>query len=164
MPKTEDKVNFDYEHATERLQEIKNDINIIKTHSKWVLSLLTAIALGLASFVFRDLGNLPIITEDINETAQFVKVFAGALFITYSLLIMVFIPWLLWSAKAISNNENKKFVILSKAQETEILKDRVEKYAKKLLAIDRLFKALIIASVLLPLVAATLATGFTYFA
>ena len=164
MATAENKADFYYEHTAERLREIKNDSNIIRTHAKWALSILVAIALGLASFVFTDIGELHIIYKELSKPDLLIKVFAGALFIGYSLLIMIFIPWLLWSAKDIDNNEDKKFVILSKTQEVEILKGRVEKYAKKLLAIDKLFKALLVASVVLPLVAAAIATYLTYFA
>ena len=164
MPKPEDKVNFDYEHTVEHLQEVKNDINIIKTHTKWVLSLLAAIALGLASFVFTDLGELHIIYKELSKPDLLIKVFAGSLFILYSGFIIAFIPWILWGVKIPATHKNKEFVVLSKAEETKILKIKAKKYNYKLFIIDKRFKRLIIASISSPLVAAAFAIYFTYFA
>ncbi len=163
MPKAEDKVNFGYEYTETRLEEVKSDINIIRTHAKWQLSFLTAIALGLASFVFTDLGELPIIYKGPDETTQFIKLFTGFLLISYSLLITFFIPLLLWGVK-VSADDKEENIILSKEDETEILKNRVKEYKKRLRLIDGLFKALIILSIVSLLVSAVFATYFAYLA
>ena len=152
MPTTADKADSDYEYSAERLQEIENKSNAIKNHAKWVLSLLAAIALGLASFVFRDLGELPIIYEGTDETAQFIKLFAGFLLIFHSLLILAFIPWLLWEAKISANNEAKG------------LRVRIEEGYKRLVVIDKRFRRLIRFFIASPFLSAGIATYFTYFA
>ncbi len=162
MPKAEDKVNFGYEYTESRLEEVKNDSNIIRTHAKWYLSLLAAIALGLASFVFTDLGELRIIYKELDKPDLFLKIFAGSLFISYSLLITFFIPLLLWGVKVPADDKEEGLVVLSKEEETETLKNRVKKYKKRLRLIDGLFKALIISSILSLLVSAVFATYFAY--
>ncbi len=164
MTAAEDKVNFDYEHSAERLQEIKTDINIIKTHAKWVLSLLAAVALALGSFVFTDLGELRIIYKSLDNADLFIKLLAGFLFILYSWFVVLSVPRLLWDAKVLGNNEDKNFIVLSKSQEAEILKARVKEYAKKLVVINKRFKRLIALSVGSPFFATASAAYFTYLA
>ena len=152
MPTTADKVNLDYEYSAERLQEIENKSNAIKNHAKWVLSLLAAIALGLASFIFTDLGELPIIYKELNKPDLFIKIFAGSLFVLHSLFIITFTPLLLWGAKTSVDNEAKG------------LKARIEEGYKNLFVIDRRFRMLIRLFVASPFLAAVFATYFTYFA
>ncbi len=149
---TADKVNLDYEHSAERLQEIENKSNTIKNHAKWVLSILAAIALGLASFVFRDLGELPIIHEGLDDAALFIKVFAGSWLISCSLLIGFFMPLLLLGDKFLPNNEAKG------------LKIRIEEGYKRLVVIDKRFRRLIRLFIASPFLSAGIATYFTYFA
>ena len=151
MPAVKNKVNSDYECSVERLQEIKNDINIVSTHSKWVLSLLAAIALGLASFVFTDIGELHIIYKELNKPDLLIKVFAGSLFILYSLFIIVFVPLTLLVRKTPPDNEAKG------------LQARIKESHKRLGEIDRLFRRLIRLFVASPFLAAIFATYFTYF-
>ncbi len=148
MVATEDN---DYEYSSERLQEVKDDIKTIKTHAKWVMSLLAAIALGLASFVFTDIGELPIIYKELSKTELLIKVFAGLLLISYSLFIAFFMPLLLWGQKLHPSNEAKGF------------KTRIIGSYRGLIVIDKRLKRLIVLSVSSPLVNAILATYFTYF-
>ncbi len=161
MPTAEDKANFGYEYTESRLEEVRGDINVIRTHAKWQLGFLTAIALGLASFVFTDLGELRIIYKELDKPDLFIKVFAGFLFICYALLITFFTPLLLWGMKVPADDEEEN-AVLSKGEETEILKSRVKKYKKRLRLIDGLFKSLMILSILSLFVAAFFATYFTY--
>ncbi len=142
----------DYECSAERLQEIKNDTNAIKTHAKWVLSILIAIALGLASFVFTDLGELHIIYKELNKPDLLIKVFSGLLFALYSLLMVLFIPWIFWGIKLPADNEDRG------------LQSRIEEGYKTLVATNKRFRMLIILLILSPLLSAVLATYFTYFA
>ena len=151
MSIAEDKANSGYECSSERLQEVKDDIKTIKTHAKWVMSLLAAIALGLASFVFTDIGELPIIYKELSKPELLIKVFAGLLFISYFLFIAFFMPLLLWRQKPHPNNEAKG------------LKARIEESHRRLIVIDKRLKRLIVLSVSSPFVNAILATYFTYF-
>ncbi len=142
----------DYEYSAERLQEIKNDTNAIKTHAKWVLSILIAIALGLASFVFTDLGELHIIYKELNKPDLLIKIFSGLLFALYSLLMMLFIPWIFWGIKLPADNEDIG------------LQSRIEEAYKTLVATNKRFRMLIILLILSPLLSAEFAIYFTYFA
>ena len=161
MPTAEDNANSDSDQTESLIDEAKNEINTIKNHAKWQLSLLAALALGLASFVFRDLGELPIIHEELDSAALFIKLFASFWLICYSFLITIFIPWLLWGAKVPKSSKN---AAISKKQKAEKLKGRLEEYTKKLYFIDKRFKALIVLSIASPFLSAGIATYFTYLA
>ncbi len=139
-----------YESSPERLQEIKNDTNIISTHTKWVLSLLAAIALALASFVFTDLGELHTIYKELSKPDLLIKIFAGSLFVACFLLIMFFTPLLLLGMKPPLDNEAKS------------LKARIEESHRRLVAIDKRYRRLIRLFIASPFLAAGIAVYFTY--
>ncbi len=161
MPAAEEKANFGYEHAVYQLQKIEDIINIIRTNARWQLGFLAAFSLGLASFVFSDLGELPIIHQDLDNATLFIKFFAGALLILYSGLMIYYIPRLLrWAGKV--DNKKQNFNAMSKAEETEIIKAKIKDYAEKLYIMDKEFKNLMGFSIISPLLAAVFATCFTY--
>ena len=139
-----------YESSPERLQEVKNDINIISTHTKWVLSLMAAIALALASFVFTDLGELHIIYKELSKPDLLIKAFTGLLFVFYSLSIMFFIPLLLLGMKTPPDNEAKE------------LKFRIAESYKRLILINKRYRRLVYLFIAYPFLATGIATYFTY--
>ncbi len=162
MATAEDNDNFDYEYTESRLEEVQGRINSLNANAKWQLGLLAAFALGLASFTFRDLGELPIIHESLDNATLFIKLFSGALLILYSVFILLFIPLLLWGMEA--DDESEDSATLSKTQKIEKLKDKLKECRKELFIMKKRFKRLIISSISSPFVAAVFATCFTYFA
>ncbi len=135
--------------AIARLEEIKDDIKTISTRATWMLGVLVLIILGLASFVSKDFG----FEIQTNSLFWMIWVAAAILCIAYFMVLLIYIPLLIWPNFGIPIHKISGDKELQKS--IELNDDILDKLIKNL-------KALISLFVGLPFLCLGLAASFTY--
>ena len=152
-------IEFNYDYALYRMEEIKNDIKIIGTRAAWLLGILVVIVLALASFIFKDFDLAYILSTDINNSDHFIKLFAIYLFISYFGLIIIYIPRILPEGVEVpTDNEFENVMRSSKNAKIAELQKRIKENADKLHSLNQKFNTLILFFVSSPFYALIFAT------
>ncbi len=147
-----EKINFTYDNAVARMQQIDDDIKIIGTRSTWLLGLLTIIVLAFANLLFRNLNFLP--EQDIGIIALLIKIVIVTIPFFCLTIIAIYTRRLIAPNFGIpAHNEPENLMTretfqhdikLIKILEIETLQDRINANVDRFSKLARIFNRLIL--------------------